>query len=52
MIIFVAGMPRAGSMWTYNIVRELLKSKKCTVLPEKIPVSENDLITEALGIRH
>lgn len=48
MIVFVAGMPRAGSMWTYNIVRALLESKKFTVLPKDIPVDEKPLITAAL----
>lgn len=49
MIVFVAGMSRAGSMWTYNIVRELYKKKKFIILPDKIPVSESDLISEALN---
>lgn len=49
MIVFVAGMSRAGSMWTYNVVRELYKQKKFNILPDKIPVSESDLISEALN---
>ena len=42
-------MSRAGSMWTYNIVRELYKKKKFVILPNKIPVSESELISEALN---
>lgn len=51
MIVFVAGMPRAGSMWTYNIVRALYKCSNITVIPEKIPKNESALITEALQSR-
>lgn len=49
MIIFVAGMSRAGSMWTYNIVRELVKKNKKHALPEKIPPDERQYIEFALS---
>jgi hypothetical protein len=49
VIVFVAGMPRAGSMWTYNIVRELYKYKNLIVLPDQIPTTEPALIKEALS---
>jgi len=48
MIVFVAGMPRAGSMWTYNVVRAIFETKSWSVLPREIPVSEHALIKEAL----
>jgi len=48
VIVFIAGMPRAGSMWTYNVVRELYKINKITVIPEQIPKDESALITEAV----
>lgn len=49
MIVFVAGMPRAGSMWTYNVVRAIFEAKGFQVLPETIPADESVLITEALN---
>jgi hypothetical protein len=48
MIIFVAGMPRAGSMWTYNVVRAIYETKNYTVLPKLIPIDELELIGTAL----
>lgn len=48
MIVFVAGMPRAGSMWTYNVVRAIFEARGWSVLPKEIPVSEHALIKEAL----
>jgi Sulfotransferase domain len=48
MIVFVAGMPRAGSMWTYNVVRAIFETKNISVLPEIIPEDERNLIKSAL----
>lgn len=48
MIVFVAGMPRAGSMWTYNVVRAIFETKGWSVLPREIPVNEHALIKTAL----
>lgn len=48
MIVFVAGMPRAGSMWTYNVTRAVFESKGWSVLPKEIPVNEHALIKTAL----
>lgn len=48
MIIFVAGMSRSGSMWTYNVARAILEAKNILVLPKLIPVNERDLIKIAL----
>ena len=48
MIVFVAGMPRAGSMWTYNVTRAILEAKKISVLPKLIKVDERSIIQDAL----
>lgn len=48
MIVFVAGMPRAGSMWTYNVVRAIFETQNWSVLPTEIPVSEHALIKNVL----
>ena len=48
MIVFVAGMPRAGSMWTYNVIRAIYETAGWSVLPREIPVSEHALIKKAL----
>ena len=48
MIVFVAGMSRSGSMWTYNVVRELFKSDNYTVKPRQIPTTQHELVREAL----
>lgn len=49
MIVFVAGMSRAGSMWTYNVVRAIFKTRNFSVLPKLIPTNELDLIETALA---
>jgi Sulfotransferase domain len=49
MIVFVAGMSRAGSMWTYNVVRSIYETKGFRVLPKEIPADEGPLITKTLG---
>lgn len=48
MIVFVAGMSRAGSMWTYNVVRAIFETKNFTVLPKLIPINDIDLIENSL----
>jgi len=47
-IIFVAGMSRAGSMWTYNATRHLLKASGHNPLPENIPVDDQVAIQESM----
>ncbi len=49
MIVFIAGMPRAGSMWTYNVVKSCLAAAGKRVLPEEPPVNERDAILEAVS---
>lgn len=48
MIVFVAGMSRAGSMWTYNVVRAIYETGNYSVLPKVIPIDEKILINNAL----
>ena len=47
--IFVAGMPRAGSMWTYNVVRSLILLGGQRPVPDKVPPDEKQVIQEALS---
>lgn len=42
--IFIAGMPRSGSMWTYNVTRNLIKASGQTLVPELVPINEVNLI--------
>ncbi len=55
-VIAVAGMPRSGSMWTYNVVRALITAAGKTPLPPhtQIPLSsvENiELLKKALNTK-
>ncbi len=47
MRVFVAGMSRSGSMWTYNATRELLKSVGLTPVPHSIPANTTPYINKA-----
>jgi hypothetical protein len=49
MIVFVAGMSRSGSMWTYNVVRAIFETKGWSVLPREVPIDEYPLIKSALA---
>ena len=48
MNIFIAGMPRAGSMWTYNVARACLSAAGKQVLPVEPPVNDKDALRYAL----
>lgn len=48
-IIFIAGMPRAGSMWTYNVCRSLIRAVGKQPWPEVVPQDESAAIREALS---
>lgn len=48
-IIFIAGMPRSGSMWTYNVCRRLIQAAGKLPWPETIPLDETRVIQEALS---
>jgi hypothetical protein len=45
--IFVSSMPRAGSMWTYNIVRALIRAAGLEPIPKKVPIDEVPFISRA-----
>jgi len=47
MIVLVAGMPRAGSMWTYNVIRAIFEARGWSVLPKEVPVDEGSMIRNA-----
>lgn len=44
--VFIAGMPRCGSMWTYNITRSLITASGHTLIPETALVDETELLEE------
>jgi Sulfotransferase domain len=48
-IIFIAGMPRSGSMWTYNVCRRLIQAAGMTPWPDSVPLDEAPVIQEALS---
>ena len=49
MNVFIAGMPRSGSMWLYNVTRSLLVRSNKNVFPDDIPPDETELIIRALA---
>ena len=48
-IIFIAGMPRSGSMWTYNVCRRLITAVGKTPWPDEVPLDESPAIQHALS---
>jgi hypothetical protein len=36
-VIWIASMPRSGSMWTYNVTRAVLEKAGCSVEPSHVP---------------
>ncbi|MHC4131137.1 MAG: O-linked N-acetylglucosamine transferase family protein [Planctomycetota bacterium] len=45
--IFVSSMPRAGSMWTYNVTRSLIGAAGLKPLPEIVPTDTTPFVTRA-----
>lgn len=45
--IFISSMPRAGSMWTYNITRALIQSAGLELIPQSVPTDTEPLVSEA-----
>jgi hypothetical protein len=39
--VFICGMPRAGSMWTYNVARNLLRAAERSIKPENEPPTDD-----------
>ena len=46
-IVWIASMPRSGSMWAFNIARRLLREAGYNVLPRTIPKSDAQMVAEA-----
>ena len=46
-VIWVAGIPRSGSMWTFNVVRELARRSGFRVLPEDVMISDKEWLAYA-----
>lgn len=45
--VWVASVPRTGSMWTFNVVRDLLRGAGRAVRPEVVPHADAEM--EAIG---
>lgn len=47
--VFIAGVPRTGSMWTFNVTRSLLKASGKDILPKESDplINENKVLNEA-----
>jgi len=46
-IVAIAGLPRVGSMWTYNIARSLVRTSGLNVVPGTVPVADQDMFAAA-----
>jgi len=42
-IIWIASVPRTGSMWAFNITRELLRISGLQVFPERVPTDDMEM---------
>ncbi len=51
MIVFIAGMPRSGSMWVYNVTRALIRSCGKIPVPENMPPDDESRINNAFKIQ-
>ena len=39
---WISTQPRTGSMWVYNVTREILKFFKLNILPIHVPTNEQE----------
>ena len=46
-MVWIAGMARAGSMWTFNVTRALLRRDGRRVMPEQVPAREQATVALA-----
>ncbi len=46
-VVWVAGMPRSGSMWTFNVTRELIRRAGFRVLPEEVKLTDQECVDYA-----
>ena len=51
MIVFVAGMARSGSMWVYNIYRELIRARGRIPVPKNMPPDDVRRIKQAFQLQ-
>jgi len=42
-IIAISGSPRVGSMWCYNVARSLARSAGLSVVPDRVPQTNEDM---------
>ena len=42
--IIVYSYPRTGSMWVYNILREIVQLCRYDIIPKKIPKSDKEML--------
>ncbi len=48
--IWIASVPRTGSMWTFNVTRELVRTAGLTLVPELVPRADEDMVR--IGAEH
>ena len=46
-VVWIAGATRCGSMWTFNVARELIRAEGFEALPERVP--QRDDVMWGLG---
>lgn len=49
-IIWVAGMPRSGSMWTFNVLKDALAAMGYNVLPKHVPKTNDETVQIARDV--
>lgn len=45
--VWVASMPRSGSMWVFNVARSVLREGGKEVLPREVPQSDEEMLARA-----
>ena len=46
-LVWIASMPRSGSMWAYNVSRSVLRRAGCEVFPTDVPQADRDMFALA-----
>jgi hypothetical protein len=46
-IVWIASLPRSGSMWAFNIARRLLSEAGFSVFPRTVPKSDEEMVAAA-----
>ena len=46
-VIAISGLPRAGSMWTFNVARALVREAGLKLVPDKVPKTDEDMVAIA-----